>query len=77
MRRVRAANRPRHALRASRDTPQIDTARVYCGGTSEQILGKIDLKKRGIVVETKLAPNTVRCACMHSGLGPELTGAFA
>lgn len=35
---------------------EIDTARVYCGGTAEYLLGKIDLKKRGIKIETKLYP---------------------
>lgn len=39
---------------------QIDTARVYCGGTAEYLLGKIDLKKRGIKIETKLYPTVVR-----------------
>lgn len=39
---------------------QLDTARVYCGGTAEGMLGKIDWKKRGLVMETKLYPNVVR-----------------
>lgn len=39
---------------------QLDTARVYTGGTSEEMLGDIDWKKRGLVMETKLYPNVVR-----------------
>lgn len=41
---------------------EIDTARTYSGGTSEEYLGKIDWKKRGLVMDTKLYPNAVR-AC--------------
>ncbi|KAI0371015.1 Aldo/keto reductase [Pilatotrama ljubarskyi] len=36
---------------------EIDTARTYAGGTSEEYLGKIDWKKRGLVMDTKLYPN--------------------
>ncbi|KAH8929889.1 Aldo/keto reductase [Atractiella rhizophila] len=32
---------------------EVDTARVYCGGTSEEYLGKIGWQKRGLVMETK------------------------
>ena len=39
---------------------QIDTARVYCAGTSEEYLGKIDLASKGIKIETKLYPRKVR-----------------
>jgi len=35
---------------------EIDTARFYNTGTSEEYLGKLDMKKRGIVVATKLYP---------------------
>ncbi|KAF9476588.1 Aldo/keto reductase [Pholiota conissans] len=35
---------------------EIDTARVYAGGTSEEYLGKIDLASKGLKVETKLYP---------------------
>jgi len=35
---------------------EIDTARVYCGGTSEEYLGQVDWKSRGIIVDTKLYP---------------------
>ncbi|GBE87006.1 Oxidoreductase sirO [Sparassis crispa] len=35
---------------------EIDTARTYAGGTSEQYLGKIDWRKRGLLIETKLYP---------------------
>ncbi|KZT21812.1 Aldo/keto reductase [Neolentinus lepideus HHB14362 ss-1] len=36
---------------------EIDTARVYCGGTSEEYLGKISWQKRGLVMDTKLYPS--------------------
>ncbi|KAI0702745.1 Aldo/keto reductase [Earliella scabrosa] len=36
---------------------EIDSARTYTGGTSEEYLGKIDWKKRGLVMDTKLYPN--------------------
>ncbi|CAK7242004.1 MAG: hypothetical protein STHCBS139747_003478 [Sporothrix thermara] len=35
---------------------EIDTARTYGGGSSEEYLGQLDLAKRGIVLDTKLAP---------------------
>ncbi|RDX42990.1 Aldo/keto reductase [Lentinus brumalis] len=35
---------------------EVDTARVYGAGTSEEFLGKIEWQKRGLVVETKLYP---------------------
>lgn len=35
---------------------QIDTARLYAGGTSEEYLGKIDLASKGLKLETKLYP---------------------
>ncbi|KAJ7477296.1 Aldo/keto reductase [Mycena galericulata] len=35
---------------------EIDTARVYCAGTSEEYLGKIDWQGKGILMETKLYP---------------------
>lgn len=49
-------------LSSPRYAEQIDTARTYSGGTSEEYLGKIDWKKRGLVMDTKLYPNAVR-AC--------------
>ncbi|OSD03823.1 Aldo/keto reductase [Trametes coccinea BRFM310] len=36
---------------------EVDTARTYCGGTSEEYLGKINWQKRGLVIDTKLYPN--------------------
>ncbi|KAL7947075.1 NADP-dependent oxidoreductase domain-containing protein [Trichoderma barbatum] len=36
---------------------EIDTARVYGGGSSENFLGQLDWQKRGIVMDTKLSPN--------------------
>lgn len=40
---------------------EVDTARFYCGGTSEEYLAHpdVDWKKRGIVMETKLYPTKV------------------
>ncbi|KAK7677174.1 hypothetical protein QCA50_019883 [Cerrena zonata] len=35
---------------------EIDTARVYTGGTSEEYLGNIDWRARGLKLETKLYP---------------------
>ncbi|TFY65364.1 hypothetical protein EVG20_g5625 [Dentipellis fragilis] len=35
---------------------EIDTARVYAGGTSEEYLGRIDWQSRGLKMETKLYP---------------------
>jgi hypothetical protein len=37
---------------------QLDTARFYGGGTSEATLAEVDLVKKGLIVETKLYPNT-------------------
>ncbi|EMD32818.1 hypothetical protein CERSUDRAFT_118513 [Gelatoporia subvermispora B] len=36
---------------------EIDTARVYSGGTSEEYLAKVDWQKRGLKMDTKLYPN--------------------
>ncbi len=36
---------------------EVDTARVYGGGTSEEYLGAVDWQKRGIKMETKFYPN--------------------
>ena len=33
---------------------EIDTARVYGGGTSEQFLGDLDWQSRGIIMDTKV-----------------------
>lgn len=44
---------------------EIDTARAYGSGTSEEYLGKLDTKNRGIVVATKLYPTKTR---------PEMSG---
>ena len=41
---------------------QIDTARVYTRGTSEEYLGQIGWKERGLVMDTKLYP-TIRWVC--------------
>jgi len=35
---------------------EIDTARFYGGGSSEEFLGDLDWKKRGIVMDTKYYP---------------------
>lgn len=39
---------------------EIDSARTYCGGTSEEYLGKIDWKEKGLIIETKLAVSSAR-----------------
>ncbi|KAI0790214.1 Aldo/keto reductase [Irpex lacteus] len=36
---------------------ELDTARVYARGTSEEVLGQIGWKERGLIMETKLYPN--------------------
>lgn len=38
---------------------QIDTARTYTGGTSEEYLGDLGWQKRGLKMDTKLYPNVV------------------
>lgn len=38
---------------------QVDTARTYTGGTSEEYLGRIDWRSKGLKIETKLYPNAV------------------
>ncbi|TFK47309.1 Aldo/keto reductase [Heliocybe sulcata] len=38
---------------------EIDTARVYAGGTSEEYLGKLDWQGRGLKMDTKLYPTIV------------------
>jgi aflatoxin B1 aldehyde reductase len=35
---------------------EVDTSQFYCAGTSEEYLGKIDWRKRGLKLETKLYP---------------------
>jgi aflatoxin B1 aldehyde reductase len=35
---------------------EVDTARVYGGGSSEEYLGQLDWQKRGIVMDTKFSP---------------------
>ncbi|KAF7304693.1 Aldo-ket-red domain-containing protein [Mycena kentingensis (nom. inval.)] len=35
---------------------EVDTARTYAGGTSEEYLGRIDWKAKGLLIETKLSP---------------------
>ncbi|KAF9500383.1 Aldo/keto reductase [Pleurotus eryngii] len=35
---------------------EVDTARVYAGGTSEEYLGRVDHRGRGLKIETKLVP---------------------
>ncbi|KAI0742480.1 Aldo/keto reductase [Daedaleopsis nitida] len=46
---------------------EIDSARTYTGGTSEEYLGKIDWKKRGLVMDTKLYPNASNARLRASG----------
>lgn len=39
---------------------EVDTARVYSGGSSEEYLGKINWKEKGLKLETKLYPTVNR-----------------
>ncbi|KAI0265383.1 Aldo/keto reductase [Gloeopeniophorella convolvens] len=36
---------------------EVDSARTYTGGTSEEYLGLVDWRSRGLLLETKLYPN--------------------
>jgi len=36
---------------------EIDSARTYGGGSSEEYLGKLNWKERGIIMDTKLSPS--------------------
>ena len=56
---VPAAHRLTRAL-------QLDTARVYSAGTSEELLGELGWQKRGLVMETKLYPNIVRLELLYA-----------
>lgn len=38
---------------------EIDTARLYGGGSSEEFLGKLECEKQGLKLETKLWPTAV------------------
>lgn len=42
------------------DHNEIDTARVYGGGSSEEYLGQLKWQERGIIMDTKLAPTGTR-----------------
>ncbi|KAF7338454.1 Aldo-ket-red domain-containing protein [Mycena venus] len=42
---------------------EIDSARTYCGGTSEEYLGSINWQAKGLLIETKLSP---RLGITHS-----------
>lgn len=37
---------------------EIDTARIYGGGSSEEMLASLSWKQRGLVMDTKLYPNS-------------------
>jgi aflatoxin B1 aldehyde reductase len=39
---------------------EVDTARVYAGGTSEEYLGKVDWQALDLRMHTKLYPTIVR-----------------
>ncbi|RPD53616.1 Aldo/keto reductase [Lentinus tigrinus ALCF2SS1-6] len=49
------------------DLKEVDTARTYTGGTSEEYLGKINWKKRGLVMDTKLYPNVAHVRFQSTG----------
>ena len=38
---------------------EIDTARTYGEGSSEEYLGELKLPERGIILDTKLSPNAL------------------
>lgn len=46
---------------------EIDTARIYGGGTSEQYLGKVDWKGRGLKLGTKLYPISLNGQAFNLG----------
>ncbi|RPD76825.1 Aldo/keto reductase [Lentinus tigrinus ALCF2SS1-7] len=46
---------------------EVDTARTYTGGTSEEYLGKINWNKRGLVMDTKLYPNVAHARFQSTG----------
>lgn len=46
---------------------ELDTARVYTAGTSEELLGELGWQKRGLVMETKLYPNGANAAVAGPG----------
>ncbi|KAI0826486.1 Aldo/keto reductase [Trametes gibbosa] len=52
---------------------EVDTALVYCGGTSEQYLAKVEWKQRGLVVATKLYPSSVFAHLLGPNGGPGIT----
>jgi len=41
---------------------EIDTARDYTAGTSEEYLGKLNLESKGFKIQTKLYPAKVRAS---------------
>ncbi|KZT05023.1 Aldo/keto reductase [Laetiporus sulphureus 93-53] len=56
-----------HNLKDVEAILDIDTARTYTGGTSEEYLGKIDWRKRGLKIETKLYPNVLNSCSRTKG----------
>jgi len=58
------------------DSCQINTARTYAGGTSEEYLGKIDLLSKGFKIETKLSPKKVWLSPIYFFLCPECAAYF-
>jgi hypothetical protein len=59
------------AKRALSVVTQVDTARFYAKGTSEEMLAQLDWQKRGLVMETKLYPTGVsifRLVCIDTSL---------
>ncbi|KAI0697766.1 Aldo/keto reductase [Cytidiella melzeri] len=49
---------------------ELDTARVYGAGTSEEILGELGWQKRGLIMETKLYPNIGNPRFQTPGVAP-------
>lgn len=52
----------------------MDTSYNYCSGTSEELLGELDWKSNGILVDTKLYPSKAWASTMTSGGGAGETG---
>ncbi|RFU79639.1 aflatoxin b1 aldehyde reductase member 3 [Trichoderma arundinaceum] len=55
---------------------EVDTARVYGGGSSERFLGQLDWQKRGIVMDTKLSPTNGQYNHTPAGVRDGLLASF-
>lgn len=64
-----------HALQHT-DFLQVDTARIYAFGTSEEYLGKINWQNRSLIMDTKHYPHSVTSSLsvLSSRLNRSLSG---